>query len=294
MSAGLSIRFPHLGIDLYNIGNGITIFGFQITYYGMIIALGMLVGYLIAEYQAKRTGQDKDLILDFALYAIVLSVVGARIYYVAFAWDTYKDDIWSVFNLRGGGLAIYGGVIAAVTTAFIYAKLKKISFRRLADTCIAGLVAGQAIGRWGNFFNREAFGGYTDSLLAMQLRKADVLSSNMTPDILNHVVNVRGVEFIQVHPTFLYESLWNLVLLILILAYTKKKKFDGELVLIYFLGYGIGRSLIEGLRTDQLLIWGTDLAVSQLLSILLAVTAGIALIWKHRQIRLKEKRKNVL
>ncbi|ROR30734.1 phosphatidylglycerol:prolipoprotein diacylglycerol transferase [Mobilisporobacter senegalensis] len=283
MFLNMSIRFPGLGIELYDVGTGIDFFGFPIAYYGMIIALGMLIGYLVAEWQAKRTGLDKDLILDFALYAIVLSVIGARVYYVIFAWDEYRGDLLSVFNTRGGGLAIYGGVIAAVLTAIVYSKIKKISFWLLADTGCVGLLTGQIIGRWGNFFNREAFGGYTDNIFAMQLKKSDVASYNITDDILQHVININGTEYIQVHPTFLYESLWNLIVLILILLYTKKKKFDGELILLYFAGYGLGRFWIEGLRTDQLLLWGTNLAVSQILSIILAVVSVIIIIVKRKR-----------
>lgn len=283
MFLNMSIRFPGLGIELFDIGTGIDVFGFHVAYYGMIIALGMLLGYLVAEWQARRTGQDKDLILDFALYAIILSVIGARLYYVIFAWDEFKDDWLSIFNLRGGGLAIYGGVIAAVLTGIVYSKIKKISFWALADTGCVGLLTGQILGRWGNFFNREAFGGYTENILAMQIKKSDVSYYNMTDDILNHVININGIEYIQVHPTFLYESLWNIIILILILVYTKHKRFDGELILLYFIGYGIGRAWIEGLRTDQLLLWGTNFAVSQILSIILVIAAGFILYMKRKK-----------
>ncbi|BCN31562.1 prolipoprotein diacylglyceryl transferase [Anaeromicropila herbilytica] len=275
------IRFPNLGIELQGIPKGITLFGIDIAFYGMIIAFGMVAGYLVVERQAKRTGQDPDIYLDFALYAIILSVIGARLYYVIFAWDEYKNDLLQVFNIRGGGLAIYGGVITAVICAIVYSKIKKISVGLLADTACVGLVTGQIIGRWGNFFNREAFGGYTNNLLAMQLRKSDVASSNITTDLLNHIKVVNGVEYIQVHPTFLYESLWNLCLLVILLIYTKHKKFDGEMILLYLAGYGLGRAWIEGLRTDQLLFWGTNIAVSQILSVFLFIVASGIIIFKR-------------
>jgi phosphatidylglycerol---prolipoprotein diacylglyceryl transferase len=281
MLLGASIRFPKLGIEIEHLGTGINLFGIQIAYYGIIIALGMLVGYLLVEWQAKRTGQNKELYLDFALYAIIISVIGARIYYVIFAFDEYKDNLWSVLNLRGGGLAIYGGIIAGALTAVVFAKVKKISFPLLADTCSVGLLIGQIIGRWGNFFNREAFGGYSDGLLAMQIKKSEVAASNITQELVNHQVVIDGVEYIQVHPTFLYESLWNLALLIIILVYTKHKKFNGELLLIYALGYGIGRAWIESLRTDQLLLWGTNIPVSEMLSIAVAVVAACLLIYNY-------------
>lgn len=281
MFLDISIRFPNLGIELANVGKQINIFGFEIAYYGIIIALGMVIGYLLVEWQAKRTGQKKDLYLDFAIYAIVLSVIGARIYYVAFAWDEFKGNPLLILDLRGGGLAIYGGIITGVITGIIYSKIKKISFWLLADTSCVGLLAGQIIGRWGNFFNREAFGEYTDNLLAMQLKVSEVVPSSITPLMLEHQVTINGAEYIQVHPTFLYESLWNVCILIGILLYTKRKKFDGELILIYFVFYGLGRAWMEGLRTDQLLLWGTDFPTSQLLSVLVIIISCTIIVIKR-------------
>ena len=277
---GSDIRFPNLGFELDRIENGIEVFGFEIAFYGILIALGMVLGFFIVEWQAKRTGQDKDLYLDFALYVIVLSVIGARLYYVIFSWNEYVNDPIQIFNLRGGGLAIYGGVLAAILTGYVYAKIRKISIWILLDTGCVGLLTGQIIGRWGNFFNREAFGGYTDNIFAMQLKKSQVSGINITSDILQNIKMIDGVEYIQVHPTFLYESLWNLMLLIIILLYTKRKSFDGELVLLYLIGYGFGRVWIESLRTDQLVLWGTNLAVSQVLSGVLILISVIILIGK--------------
>lgn len=285
MLLDISIRFPNLGIELHNIGTGINVFGIEIAYYGIIIALGMVAGYLMADWQVRRTGQNPELYLDFALYAIILSVIGARIYYVVFAWDEYKDNLWQIFNIRGGGLAIYGGIITAIICAMVYSKIKKVPLGLLADTGCIGLITGQIIGRWGNFFNREAFGGYTDNLFAMQLKKADVAASNITPELLENIKMINGVEYIQVHPTFLYESLWNVCLLILLIIYTKHKKFDGEIILLYLAGYGLGRAWIEGLRTDQLLFWGTNVAVSQILSIILVIGSIGVIVYKRTKIK---------
>lgn len=241
----------------------------------------MVAGYLIVEWQAKRTGQTTELYSDFALYAIVLSVIGARLYYVVFAWDEFRDNPLQIFNIRGGGLAIYGGIIAAILTAFVYTKLKKVSFWLLADTGCVGLITGQIIGRWGNFFNREAFGGYSDHFLAMRLKKTEVASSSITKELYEKIINIDGIEYIQVHPTFLYESLWNLTLLIILLMYTKHKKFDGEIFMLYLSGYGLGRFWIESLRTDQLLLFGTHIPVSQALSLLLVVLALATILTKR-------------
>lgn len=270
MDAG-DIAFPHLNIYLNNVPKTFSVFGFEVAYYGLIIGIAVLLGVLLAVHQAKVTGQDPDLYWDFALYAIVFSIIGARVYYVVFSWDNYKDDLLSIFNTRGGGLAIYGAVIGAFLTAFIYCRVKKVSFLRLCDTGVVGLILGQVIGRWGNFMNREAFGEYTDNLFAMRLPIDTVRQHEITETMWAHVTE--GVNYIQVHPTFLYESMWNLVLLCLLLLYWKHKKFEGEIAILYFGGYGLGRCMIEGLRTDQLLLPHTNLAVSQILAGILVVFA---------------------
>ena len=283
------IRFPHLGIEIASLGKGITIGGFTIAFYGMIIAFGMVMGYLMTAFQAKRTGQEPDLYLDLALWDIVFAVIGARIYYVVFSWDYYKDNLLQIFNTRGGGLAIYGGVIAGVITTIIFGKVRKQNFFQLLDTACVGLITGQIIGRWGNFCNREAFGGYTNGLFAMQLKESDVASSNLTHAVLKHIVEIDGTRYIQVHPTFLYESLWNVGVLIILLLFTKPRKYNGQIFLIYLLGYGLGRVWIEGLRTDQLIFFGTGVAVSQVLSgVLVAVSAAILI---YQYVKGRQERK---
>ena len=283
------IRFPHLGIEIASLGKGITIGGFTIAFYGMIIAFGMVMGYLMTAFQAKRTGQEPDLYLDLALWDIVFAVIGARIYYVIFTWDYYKDNLLQIFNTRGGGLAIYGGVIAGVITTIIFGKVRKQNFFQLLDTACIGLITGQIIGRWGNFCNREAFGGYTKGLFAMQLKQSDVAASNLTHSVLKHAVEIDGTRYIQVHPTFLYESLWNIGVLIILLLFTKHRKYNGQIFLIYLLGYGLGRVWIEGLRTDQLIFFGTGVAVSQVLSGVLVVASAAILIYRFVKDRQKVK-----
>ena len=283
------IRFPHLGIEIASLGKGITIGGFTIAFYGMIIAFGMVMGYLMTAFQAKRTGQEPDLYLDLALWDIVFAVIGARIYYVIFTWDYYKDNLLQIFNTRGGGLAIYGGVIAGVITTIIFGKVRKQNFFQLLDTACIGLITVQIIGRWGNFCNREAFGGYTNGLFAMQLKQSDVAASNLTHSVLKHAVEIDGTRYIQVHPTFLYESLWNIGVLIILLLFTKHRKYNGQIFLIYLLGYGLGRAWIEGLRTDQLIFFGTGVAVSQVLSGGLVVASAAILIYRFVKDRQKVK-----
>lgn len=265
----MDIAFPNLGIYLENVPKKFTVLGFDIALYGCIIAFGIMAGILLAVHDAKVTGQNPDIYWDFAIYAVIFSVIGARIYYVVFAWDNFKNNLWSIFDTRSGGMAIYGSVIAAFITLFVFCKIKKINPFQMGDTGVLGLILGQIIGRWGNFTNREAFGEYTDSLFAMRLPIESVRAWEITDRIAAHITE--GVDYIQVHPTFLYESMWNLFILILMLLYRRHKKFHGEMCLFYLGGYGLGRFLIEGLRTDQLLLPGTTLAVSQLLSLCLFV-----------------------
>ena len=279
------IAFPHLGIYLENVPRNFSVFGFRIAFYGVIIGIGILCGILMAAYIAKKEDTNPDLSWDFAIYAIVCSIIGARIYYVIFEWDVYRNDLLSIFNIRKGGLAIYGAVIAAFITLWIYCRVKKQSFLHIADICVPGLVLGQIIGRWGNFMNREVFGEYTDNLLAMRLPVDAVRSSDISESIARNMVE--GTNYIQVHPTFLYEGLWNLALLLLMLLYRRHKKFQGEMWLLYLGGYGLGRAWIEGIRTDTLFIPHTTIAVSQVLAVVLFVAALAAdiliRIWMKRR-----------
>ena len=255
-----TIDFPNLGIHLKSVGDHITVFGFDIAYYGIVIGIGILAGLMMAVMEAKRTHQNVEDYYDLAIYGVIFSIIGARAYYVIFSWDMYKDDIKNIINIREGGLVIYGGAITAIVVVFIFAKIKGLSPFLLFDTGGFGLITGQMIGRWGNFFNREAFGEYTNGLM------------------WNHAETVKGVMYIQVHPTYLYESLWCLMVLIIMLLYRKHKKFDGEVFLIYLLGYGLGRLWIEGLRTDQLLLPKVGLPVSQLLAGTIVVISAILII----------------
>lgn len=281
----MSIRFPHLGIYLPNVGKTISVFGFDIAYYGITIAIAMIVGISIALHEAKRTGQNQDTYLDLLMLTMLTSVVGARIYYVIFSWSNYKDNLGEILNIRNGGLAIYGGIIAGVITVFVYSKITKMKFLQIADTVCMGLAAGQIIGRWGNFFNREAFGEYTNNLLAMQLPVSAVRENEITSAMWNHVVTIGGVEYIQVHPTFLYEGLWNLMVLLFLFWFRKRKKFEGELFFCYLAGYGVGRFWIESLRTDQLILPGIHVPVSQMLSAVLVIVSLSVIICKRTKNR---------
>ena len=269
----MDINFPNLHIYLKHVGKGVEIFGFPIAFYGMVIALGMVLGVSLILHRAKKDGLDPDQCLDICIFTIIFSVIGARIYYVAFAWDYYKDNLLSIFNIRQGGLAIYGGVLAGILTVYIMCRIKKISFLQFTDLAAPGLLVGQILGRWGNFFNREAFGQYTDGLFAMELPLNAIRSmDDVTQEMLAHARVVDGVS-----------------LLVFILLMTKHKKFHGEFFCFYLFFYGMGRFWIEGLRTDQLKMWITGFPVSQALAVVLMAVSAVLFVVRYRS----EKKKGM-
>ena len=227
------------------------IFGLSIRWYGILLSSGILVGIFLAYQEAKRLGRNPEYIIDLTLWCVPAAVVGARIYYVFLEWDYYDGNFMRMINIREGGLAIHGALIAAVLTGYIFTRIKKINFWETADIVAPGIVIGQAIGRWGNFVNGEAHGGPT----------------NLPWGIL--------VDGMRVHPTFLYESLWNIGVFLILIFYRKKKKADGEIFLLYGILYSLGRFWIEGLRTDSLMFMG--MRAAQLLS--LAIIAGFSIVF---------------
>ncbi len=281
-----SISFPNIGLYLNNVPDGFQLFGIEIKLYGVVIAFGAILAFLIASKEAKRTGQDPELYLDYLLVMIIPAVACARLYYVIFSWEYYflpGASFWETFlrivNLRQGGLAIYGGLIGGILVCLIFSKVRKVSFFQMMDTIAIGVPLAQMIGRFGNFFNREAFGSYTDSLFAMALpleyfeQNGSLLGYQFTGVITEEMMANVVDGCIWVHPTFLYEGMWNLALFAFLMFWRKKKTFHGELLTIYLGGYGLGRFLVEGLRTDPLMIGDTNLRVSQVLALCLVVMA---------------------
>ena len=286
------IRFPNLGIVFCHVGRYISIGDFPIMFYGIIIAAGFLAGLFIAQKEAKRTGQNPEIYMDYLICMMIPAIIGARVYYVIFSWDYYSKNPLEIINLRHGGLGIVGGVAAAIVVLLIFAKVRGQKAALMLDTMTMSLLVGQIMGRWGNFFNREAFGGYTDSLLAMQIpvgyfaqngRLAEIQNAGLMDHLVNLDVGGQTISYIQVHPTFLYEGLWNCLVLLVIFLYRKHKKFDGELLCIYLMGYGIGRFFIEGLRVDQLQIGDTGIAATQVVCILVFVGSLVAMLIRRRK-----------
>ncbi len=286
-----SIRFPHLGIVLSHVPKSFSVGGFEIACYGMVLAAAILTGIFLVMLVARLTGQNEDDYFYLSVIAVLVAILGARLYYVVFSWDYYSRHLSEIFNLRRGGLAIYGGIAGGCIALAVFCRVRKMNFPRVLDTAVVGVVWGQIVGRWGNFFNREAFGGYTDNLLAMQLPLTDVRESEVSEAMLENLQEIDGVSYIQVHPTFFYESLWNLgvLLVLLFLTFRIKKRRPGVVVLSYLLLYGIGRFWIERLRTDQLLLFGTGLPVSQLLSGILVLFSVILLFVINRKPGEKEE-----
>ena len=248
-----TIAFPGLGIKPMQMKSTFSFFGFSIHWYGVIIALGIVLAYLFAVREGKKRGISQDTLLDLVIFGLPSAIVGARLYYVIFEWQQYRGNFWNVFKIWEGGLAIYGGIIGACLCAYIYCRVKKISFLKILDLGGFGFLIGQSVGRWGNFVNVEAYGAQTTLPCRMELVDLGIC----------------------VHPTFLYESLWNACLFLLLLGYRKKQKFDGEIFCLYLAGYGLGRFWIEGLRADSLFLG--PLRVSQLLAAV-CVLVGISLL----------------
>ncbi len=272
-----TIWFPNLNLEFYNFdGIAFNLFGLEVMWYGVIIMTGVVLAYILASWNANRQGYDKDMFVDFLPFMIIWGIIGARAYYVIFAWDQYKDNLLSIFNIRGGGIAIYGAIIAGVLYAIYFTKKRKINFFTFADIAMPSLLLGQAIGRYGNFVNREVYGGFTENIFAMRILLEDAQILN--DEILNNLIEYNGATYIQVHPTFFYESTLNFCIVIALLLYTKRKRFEGEVFFLGMLGYGIVRFIVEGIRVDQLLIPNTTIAISQLLGICIAIASFIAII----------------
>lgn len=277
----MSIRFPNLGLSLGYVGTSVNLFGFRISFYGILIALGMILGLAFIVLEAKRCNEDQDAYLSMMILSLITGVAGARLFYVAFSWNLYKGNVMQIFNIRSGGMAFYGALLGGILGAALYCRIRKLSFMQMADTASMGILIGQIIGRWGNLFNRESFGEYTNNVLAMQLPLSAVRSGEVTSAMRENLITIGGVSYIQVHPLFLYESLWCLLLFLLLLVWKRKKRFHGEIFLRYLCGYGLGRFFLEWLRTDKLLIPGTSIGISQAISAVLFIICGIVVIVKR-------------
>ena len=284
------ISFPALGISL-NPPRGFSVGPLYIHFYGLIIACGLMLAVYYACKRSRQAGLDEDTLLDGVLWVTPFTILCARAYYCAFSWSLYKNNPISVLYIWEGGLAIYGGVLGAAIGVALFCKIKKCSLPALLDLVSLGFLIGQSMGCWGNFFNREAFGDYTNSLFAMAIPTdyyvgkgtltGMINSGIITSEMANHMQVYDGMQWITVHPTFLYESVWNLILLIVIFIYRKHKKFDGEIFLMYLWGYGLGRVWIEGLRSDSLMLPFFNMKVSQMIAAICVLACSVLIVKKR-------------
>lgn len=269
-----TVSFPGMGLEFeinrvaFKLGN------FPVYWYGILIAMGFVLAIIYTNRRAKSFGVDPDRMLDVIIGGAIGGIVGARAYFVLLKWDYYGQNLDQIFNTRSGGMAIYGGLIGGVLIGILLCKIRKVKILPTLDLAVGGFFIGQAIGRWGNFVNVEAFGANTSlpwgmtsprivEYLSAHEQELEAIGMNIDPNM-------------PVHPTFLYESLWCFAGFLLIAFYTKHRKFDGELTLIYMMWYGVGRGVIEGLRTDSLMIPNTSLRASQVLAIAMAIAAAVA------------------
>lgn len=269
----MSVRFPNLGLEFEYVPVSVRVFGFEITFFGILLAVGMLLGMVFVVLEAKRKKQDANLYLGMMIFGLAGGFIGARFFYVLLSWSVYKTDIMKVFDTRSGGMVFYGGLLGGVLAAAIFCRIKKAAFMEMADVAVKGLLIGQIIGRWGNFFNRESFGEYTSNVLTMQLPLSNVRAGEVTPWMRENLVTIDNVSYIQATPLFLYESIWCLLLLLLLFVWNRRKLFAGEIFMRYLAGYGFGRFFIEWIRTDKMFLPGTDIAVNQ------AISAGLFLLF---------------
>lgn len=269
----MSVRFPNLGLEFEYVPVSVRVFGFEITFFGILLAVGMLLGMVFVVLEAKRKKQDANLYLGMMISGLAGGFIGARFFYVLLSWSVYKTDIMKVFDTRSGGMVFYGGLLGGVLAAAIFCRIKKAAFMEMADVAVKGLLIGQIIGRWGNFFNRESFGEYTSNVLTMQLPLSNVRAGEVTPWMRENLVTIDNVSYIQATPLFLYESIWCLLLLLLLFVWNRRKLFAGEIFMRYLAGYGFGRFFIEWIRTDKMFLPGTDIAVNQ------AISAGLFLLF---------------
>lgn len=269
----MSVRFPNLGLEFEYVPVSVRVLGFEITFFGILLAIGMLLGMAFVVLEAKRKKQDVNLYLGMMISGLAGGFIGARFFYVLLSWSVYKTDIMKVFDTRSGGMVFYGGLLGGVLASAVFCHMKKAAFMEMADIAVKGLLIGQIIGRWGNFFNRESFGEYTSNALTMQLPLSNVRAGEVTPWMRENLVTIDNVSYIQATPLFLYESIWCLLLLLLLFVWNRRRLFAGEIFMRYLAGYGFGRFFIEWIRTDKMFLPGTDIAINQ------AISAGLFLVF---------------
>lgn len=289
------ILFPNLNLKFEYVGTGISVFGFEITFFGMILGFALLLGIALTLLTAYHTGQSMDEYLNLSILVVPLSFIGARLYYVIFHLESYRDAIWKIGMFREGGLEFYGALIVGIITILIYASIQKASSGKLLDTLCFGVAAGQVFCTIGVYFNRECFGDYSDGLFAMQIPLDSVSYYAVTENMRKHIEMIDGQRFIQVGPLCFAALLWSIIVLAVVVLYNYRKKYDGELFLVYLQVYSLGRFLIEGARVDALIIPGIGWRACRITAVVMIVISVLIMlyIWtqndKARMKRVKER-----
>lgn len=271
------INFPNLHIHWGNVGRKVELFGVETTYFGILLGVAILIGIVLTMWLAHRSGQEAEEYLNLSVFVVIAGIIGARLYYVLFGFEQFKGHWTKIFNLRSGGLAFYGALIAGVIAVFVYCKRQGLIVWKVLDTIVPALLIGQILGKLGNFFNREAFGEYTDGIFAMQLPIDSVRAVDVTEKMRQNVEKIDGVNMIQVSPSFLYEIILCLLILIGLLIYRRFEVYKGEIFLLYIISYGAGRFFIEMGRVDKLRTLIFKLPVSQVVAVVSVIIAMILL-----------------
>ncbi|MDO4452707.1 MAG: prolipoprotein diacylglyceryl transferase [Lachnospiraceae bacterium] len=276
------INFPNLHIHWGNVGRKVELFGVETTYFGILLGVAILIGIVLTMWLAHRSGQEAEEYLNLSVFVVIAGIIGARLYYVLFGFEQFKGHWTKIFNLRSGGLAFYGALIAGVIAVFVYCKRQGLIVWKVLDTIVPALLIGQILGKLGNFFNREAFGEYTDGLFAMQLPIDSVRAVDVTEKMRQNVEKIDGVNMIQVSPSFLYEIILCLLILIGLLIYRRFEVYKGEIFLLYIISYGVGRFFIEMGRVDKLRTLIFKLPVSQVVAVVSVIIAMILLVVTYK------------
>ena len=290
----MSIRFPGLKLVLDYVPKSFEIFGFEITIYGVLIAVGMLLGIFFVVLEARRNHEDPDGYLDLTIITLIAGVIGARLLYAAFSWSLYKNDPGQILNVRSGGMLFYGGLLGGVLSGAVYCRLRKKPFWKMADLACMGILIGQIIGKWGSFFNRESFGEYADNIFSMQIPLTVVRAGEVTTAMRENLQTADGLSWIIAQPLFLYESLWCLLVFLMLMMHLRKRVFQGEIFLRYLAGYGLGRAVIQWFRTDKVYFPGTEIDVSLVISgvlfVLCTVIVTVKLVMARKRARVRKRR----
>ena len=290
----MSIRFPGLKLVLDYVPKSFEIFGFEITIYGVLIAVGMILGIFFVVLEARRNHEDPDGYLDLTIITLIAGVIGARLLYAAFSWSLYKNDPGQILNVRSGGMLFYGGLLGGVLSGAVYCRLRKKPFWKMADLACMGILIGQIIGKWGSFFNRESFGEYADNIFSMQIPLTAVRAGEVTTAMRENLQTADGLSWIIAQPLFLYESLWCLLVFLMLMMHLRKRVFQGEIFLRYLAGYGLGRAVIQWFRTDKVYFPGTEIDVSLVISgvlfVLCTVIVTVKLVMARKRARVRKRR----